>query len=102
MPAPIGSAIAAYAKTALIVLDDWGLNPLDASARRDLLDLLDDRHGQRSTLVTSQLPVEHWHEVIGDPTLADAILDRWMHRSHHIELRGDSLRRDPPTERQDA
>lgn len=85
--------MAAYAKTDLIVLDDWGLNTLDASARRDLLELLDDRHGQRSTLVTSQLPVEHWHEVIGDPTLADAILDRLIHNAYRITLKGESMRK---------
>ena len=63
------------------------------TARRDLLELLDDRHGQRSTLVTSQLPVEHWHEVIGDPTLADAILDRLVHNAYRITLKGESMRK---------
>lgn len=85
--------MAGYAKTDLIVLDDWGLASLDAAARRDLLELLDDRHGQRSTLVTSQLPVEHWHEVIGDPTLADAILDRLVHSAYRITLQGESMRK---------
>jgi DNA replication protein DnaC len=85
--------MASYAKTDLIVLDDWGLVSLDAAARRDLLELLDDRHGQRSTLVTSQLPVEHWHEVIGDPTLADAILDRLVHSAYRITLKGESMRK---------
>lgn len=85
--------MAGYAKTDLIVLDDWGLASLDAAARRDLLELLDDRHGQRSTLVTSQLPVEHWHEVIGDPTLADAILDRLVHSAYRITLKGESMRK---------
>ena len=82
-----------YAKTDLIVLDDWGLTSLDTTARRDLLELLDDRHGQRSTLVTSQLPVEHWHEVIGDPTLADAILDRLVHSAYRLTLKGESMRK---------
>lgn len=85
--------MASLAKTDLIVLDDWGLAGLDAAARRDLLELLDDRHGQRSTLITSQLPVDHWHEVIGDPTLADAILDRLVHNAYRITLKGESLRK---------
>ena len=82
-----------YAKTDLIVLDDWGLTSLDATARRDLLELLDDRHGQHSTLLTSQLPVEYWHEIIGDPTLADAILDRLVHSAYRITLKGESMRK---------
>jgi len=82
-----------YAKTDLIVLDDWGLVSLNTTARRDLLELLDDRHGHRSTLVTSQLPVEHWHEVIGDPTLADAILDRLVHSAYRLTLKGESMRK---------
>jgi DNA replication protein DnaC len=85
--------MASLAKTDLIVLDDWGLTSLDAEARRDLLELLDDRHGQRSTLLTSQLPLEHWHEVIGDPTLADAILDRLVHNAYRITLKGESMRK---------
>jgi DNA replication protein DnaC len=85
--------MASYAKTDLIVLDDWGLTSLDATARRDLLELLDDRHGQRSTLLTSQLPVEHWHEVMGDPTLADAILVRLVHSAYRIPLKGESMRK---------
>ena len=66
---------------------------LDAEARRDLLELLDDRHGQRATLITSQLPVEHWHDLIGDPTLADAILDRLVHNAYRITLKGESMRK---------
>jgi len=85
--------MASLAKTDLIVLDDWGLAQLDAGQRRDLLELLDDRHGQRSTIVTSQLPVEHWHEVIGDHTLADAILDRIVHSAYRITLKGESMRK---------
>jgi DNA replication protein DnaC len=85
--------MAAFAKTDLIVLDDWGLAKLTAEQRRDLLELLDDRHGNRSTLVTSQLPVEHWHETIGDPTLADAILDRLIHNAYRIKLKGESMRK---------
>jgi DNA replication protein DnaC len=85
--------MASLAKTDLILVDDWGLASLDAAARRDLLELLDDRHGHRSTLVTSQLPVDHWHEVIGDPTLADAILDRLVHSAYRITLKGESMRK---------
>jgi DNA replication protein DnaC len=85
--------MAGLAKTDLIVLDDWGLAKLSAEQRRDLLELLDDRHGNRSTIVTSQLPVDHWHEVIGDPTLADAILDRLVHNAYRINLKGESMRK---------
>jgi DNA replication protein DnaC len=77
----------------LLILDDWGLEPLDASARHDLLEILEERYGRRSTIVTSQLPVDCWHEIIGDPTYADAILDRLVHNAHRIELTGESLRR---------
>ena len=81
------------ARTDVIVLDDWGLAKITAPQRRDLLEVLDDRHNRRSTLITSQLPVEHWHKIIGDPTLADAILDRLVHNSYRIELKGESLRK---------
>ena len=77
----------------LLILDDWGLDPLDAQARHDLLEILEDRYGRRSTIITSQLPVEDWHAVIGDPTYADAILDRLVHNAHRLNLSGDSLRR---------
>ncbi len=81
------------ARTDLLVLDDWGLANLNAEHRRDLLDILDDRHGLRSTIVTSQLPVKQWHEIIGDPTLADAILDRLVHNAYTINLKGESMRK---------
>jgi len=77
----------------LLILDDWGLEPLDAVARHDLLEILEERYGRRSMIVTSQLPVAAWHEIIGDPTYADAILDRLVHNAHRIELSGESLRR---------
>nr|WP_206605515.1 IS21-like element helper ATPase IstB [Rhodoblastus acidophilus] len=77
----------------LLVLDDWGLEPLDAAARHDLLEILEERYGRKSTLVTSQLPVDRWHEIVGDPTYADAIMDRLVHNAHRIELTGESLRR---------
>jgi len=77
----------------LLILDDWGLEPLDAGARHDLLEILEERYGGRSTMITSQLPVDRWHDIIGDPTYADAILDRLIHNAHRIELSGESLRR---------
>lgn len=88
-----GKLMRGYAKTSLLVLDDWGLTPLDESQRRDLLELLEDRHGLRSTLVTSQLPIDLWHEYIGNPTLADAILDRLVHNAYKITLKGGSMRK---------
>lgn len=77
----------------LLVLDDWGLEPLDAKARHDLLEILEERYGRRSTIITSQLPIAAWHQVIGDPTYADAILDRLVHNAHRLDLDGDSMRR---------
>lgn len=88
-----GKILMQCAKTDLIVLDDWGLAPLSDEARRDLLEMLEDRYGLRSTLVTSQLPVEQWHEYLDDPTVADAILDRLVHNAYRIKLRGDSMRK---------
>jgi len=88
-----GRLLAAWAKIDLLVLDDFALVPLTDGNRRDLLEILEDRHGIRSTLVTSQIPVEKWHEAIGDPTLADAILDRLVHNAHRIKLKGESLRK---------
>ena len=81
-----------YARADLIILDDWGLAPMNTQSRRDLLEILDDRYNQRSTLVTSQLPVESWHEYIDEPTVADAILDRLIHNAHRIDLMGKSMR----------
>src|SRR5580700_2122483 len=77
----------------LLILDDWGLAPLTGEQRRDLLEIVDDRHERGSTVVTSQLPVDHWHEVIGDPTIADAVLDRLIHNAHRLLLKGESLRK---------
>jgi DNA replication protein DnaC len=85
--------LAAVAKADLLVIDDWGLAPLDDEQRRDLLEIMDDRHINRSTLITSQLPVEKWHEMIGDGTLADAILDRLVHNAHKIKMKGESMRK---------
>jgi DNA replication protein DnaC len=80
-------------RTDVLILDDWGLAAVNATQQRDLLELLDDRHQQRSTVVTSQLPPAHWHEAMADPTLADAILDRLIHNAHNIQLTGDSMRK---------
>jgi DNA replication protein DnaC len=85
--------MAAYAKADLLVLDDWGLDKLNQEQRLDLLELLEDRYGLKSTIVTAQVPVEQWHEVIGDPTLADAILDRLVHNAYRIQLKGESMRK---------
>jgi DNA replication protein DnaC len=81
------------AKTQLLVLDDFGLAPLSDPERRDLLEVLDDRYSTRATLVTSQLPFDHWHDVLADATFADAILDRLVHNAHRITLKGPSMRR---------
>src|SRR5919201_1804735 len=85
--------IKSLARVELLILDDWGLAPMTAERRRDLLEIMDDRHGRGSTIVTSQLPVENWHEIIGDPTIADAILDRLVHNAHRLTLKGESLRK---------
>ena len=77
----------------LLILDDWGLEPLGPEQRHDLLEIAEERYGHGATLITSQLPVDRWHDVIGDPTLADAILDRVVHNAHRLQLRGDSLRK---------
>jgi DNA replication protein DnaC len=80
-------------RTRLLIIDDWGPEPLSAEQRRDLLEIVDDRYEKGSLLVTSQVPVNHWHELIGDPTIGDAILDRVVHRAHRIDLKGPTLRR---------
>ena len=85
--------LASLAKTALLVIDDWGVSKLSAENRRDLLEIVEDRHGLRSTIVTSQLPVAKWHTVIADPTLADAILDRLVHNAYQLNLKGESMRK---------
>jgi DNA replication protein DnaC len=85
--------LAKLAKTELLILDDWGLAPLADAERRDLLEVLEDRYGRRATLVTSQLPIEHWHEYLASPTLADAILDRLVHGAHKLILKGGSMRK---------
>jgi DNA replication protein DnaC len=85
--------LANLAKVDVLILDDWGLMKLSTENRRDLLEVLEDRYGRRSTIATSQLPIEEWHDVIGDATLADAILDRLVHNAYKINLRGESMRK---------
>ncbi|MBV8912584.1 MAG: IS21-like element helper ATPase IstB [Acetobacteraceae bacterium] len=85
--------MATLERTRLLIIDDWGPEPLNAEQRRDLLEIIDDRDQKGSLLITSQVPVARWHEIIGDPTLGDAILDRVIHRAHRIELKGESLRK---------
>jgi DNA replication protein DnaC len=85
-------------KVDLLVLDDFGQDRLNAGQRRDLMEIIEDRHGRRSTLCTSQLPVEKWHEVIGDPTFADAILDRIVHNAYRLKLDGPSMRKTKPAD----
>lgn len=81
------------ARLDLLILDDWGLRQMTRPQREDVLEMLEDRHPSRSTLITSQLPVDHWHEAIGEPTLADAILDRILHNAHKLALKGESMRK---------
>jgi len=81
-------------KTDLLILDDWGIQPLTSPQRNDLMEVIEDRHDRRATLIASQLPSEHWHEYIGEATLADAILDRLLHGAHRLTLTGDSMRRE--------
>ena len=88
-----GKLLAQLAKTSVLILDDWGLEGLTPPQRNDLLEVIEDRHGRGSTLITSQLPVNQWHQTIGDPTLADAILDRLLHNAHRIKLEGESMRK---------
>lgn len=85
--------LASLEKIQLLILDDWGLAPMNDEQRRDLLEIMDDRHNQSSTIVTSQLPVKLWHEAIGDLTLGDAILDRLIHNAHRIDMKGESMRK---------
>jgi len=83
----------ALSRVDLLVLDDWGPEQLSADQRRDLLEIVEDRYDARSILITSQLPLDRWYEIIGNPTLADAILDRIVHNAYRIELSGESMRK---------
>ncbi|MDT8316525.1 MAG: ATP-binding protein, partial [bacterium] len=81
------------AKSQLLIIDDWGLSALTEGEQRDLLEILDDRHNIRSTIICGQLPVEHWPDILANPTLADAILDRLVHNAYKINLKGESMRK---------
>jgi DNA replication protein DnaC len=85
--------IARIEKQDLLILDDFGLLPLDSYSRATLMEIIEDRHGKRSTIIASQLPVQQWYDIIGEATVADAILDRLVHDAHRIELEGESLRK---------
>ena len=91
-----GRWLAQLAKTDVLVLDDWGMGAIDNATRSDLLEIIDDRAATKATIITSQLPIEHWHAWIGDATIADAILDRIVQRNHRLTLTGDSLRQEKP------
>lgn len=84
------------ARTRLLMVDDLGISNVSGKLFREFLEILDDRQGQGSTIITSQFPVNQWHEIIGDPTVADAILDRLVHQSHRLELKGESMRKNRP------
>jgi len=86
--------LAKVAKVDVLLLDDWGLVPLGETERRDLLEIIEDRYGNRSTILTSQLPIESWHDHVGEATIADAICDRLLHNAHKIDLKGESRRKD--------
>ena len=95
-----GKWLIGLAKTDVLILDDWALAPLDASTRADLLEVIDDRAATRGSIICAQLPVEHWHSWIGDVTIADAILDRLLQRTHRITFKGEESMRSPRTKPQ--
>jgi DNA replication protein DnaC len=88
-----GKIMNKLSKTHVLIIDDFGLTSMTEPERKDLLEVIEERHGRASTIITSQLPIENWHEVIGDPTLADAILDRLIHNAHKINMKGGSMRK---------
>ena len=88
-----GRLLRRLSQTDVLIVDDWAMAPLTDTERRDALEIFDDRYQTRSTILTSQLPVASWHAQIGDPTVADSILDRLVHNAHRIELKGESLRK---------
>jgi DNA replication protein DnaC len=93
--------IAKIEKQHILLIDDFGIQPLDAQSRSALMEIIEDRHGKSSTIISSQIPVSKWHEVIGEETIADAILDRIVHDSHRIQMKGESLRKKKQPEEQD-
>ena len=96
-----GKWLIQLAKTDVLLLDDWGMAGLDNQARADLLEIIDDRAASKATIITSQLPIAHWHAWVGDATIADAILDRLMQRNHRFTLTGESLRQKPKPNRKE-
>jgi DNA replication protein DnaC len=96
-----GKWLIELAKTDVLLLDDWGMAAMDAQTRADLLEIIDDRAATKATIITSQLPIEHWHAWVGDATIADAMLDRLMQRHHRFTLTGESLRQRPKTAKQE-
>lgn len=88
-----GKHLTRLAKYAVLIIDDWGLAKLGEKERRDILEVLEDRHGITSTIISSQIPIEKWHDIIGDPTIADAVLDRLIHNAHIITMKGESMRK---------
>ena len=88
-----GKIMNKLSKTSVLIIDDFGIAPLTDTERRDLFEVVDERHGHGSTIITSQLPIENWHDIIGDPTIADGILDRLIHNAHKINLKGGSMRK---------
>ena len=90
---PLSRPMRALGGVKLLILDDWGLEPLGPEQRHDMLEIVENRYGRGATLITSQIPVDRWHALIGDPTLADAILHRIIHNAHRLQLSGDSLRK---------
>jgi DNA replication protein DnaC len=96
--------LARLSRIDVLVIDDWAMAPLNETERREIWEICEDRYQARSTILTSQLPVSRWHEQIGDPTIADGILDRLVHNAHRIEMRGESMRKKqnpPPEEKQE-
>ena len=88
-----GKLLTRLAKYAILIIDDWGLAKLGDNERRDILEVFEDRHGITSTIIASQIPTEKWHDTIGDPTIADAVLDRLVHNAHMITMKGESMRK---------
>ncbi len=92
-----GGHLNQLARVDLLILDDWGPEPLLAEQQRDLLEIVEDRYNAGSLIITSQVPIDRWYEIVGNPTLADAILDRIIHNAHRVELKGESLRKQRAT-----
>ena len=88
-----GKLLTRLAKYSVLIIDDWGLAKFNDKERRDILEVLEDRHNITSTIISSQIPVDKWHDSIGDPTIADAVLDRLVHNAHMITMKGESMRK---------